>query len=82
MVMHVWSKHSLGGMGDEWKCVELASAFLDRIRRDEVISKQTGTVLHFDNDARIRSFTLAAMMEELMESLSFSKPDVRNDESM
>ncbi len=79
MVIDVWSRRILGVEAHERECSELASAFFDRICRDEEISKETSAVLHSDNDAPMRSFTLAAKMAELGVSLSFSRPRVSND---
>ena len=79
MVMDVWSRRILGLEVHERECSELASAFFDRICRDEGISKETAAILHSDNGAPMRSFTLAAKMAELGVSLSFSRPRVSND---
>ncbi len=79
MVMDVWSRRILGAEVHEHECSELASAFFDRICRDEGISKETAAILHSDNGAPMRSFTLAAKMAELGVSLSFSRPRVSND---
>jgi putative transposase len=79
MVMDVWSRRSLGAEVHEHECSELASAFFDRVCRDEGINKETAAILHSDNGAPMRSFTLAAKMAELGVSLSFSRPRVSND---
>ena len=79
MVMDVWSRRILGVEVHERECSELASAFFDRVCRDEGISKETAAILHSDNGAPMRSFTLAAKMAELGVSLSFSRPRVSND---
>jgi putative transposase len=79
MVMDVWSRRILGVEVHERECSDLASAFFDRICRDEGISKETAAILHSDNGAPMRSFTLAAKMAELGVSLSFSRPRVSND---
>ena len=79
MVMDVWSRRILGAEVHERECSELASAFFDRVCRDEGISKETAAVLQWDNGAPMRSFTLAAKMAELGVSLSFSRPRVSND---
>ena len=63
----------------ERECGGLASTFFDHVCRDERIRKETAAVIHSDNGAPVRSFTLAANMEELGASLSFSKPRVSND---
>jgi transposase InsO family protein len=79
MVMDVWSRRILGVEVHERECSKLASVFFDRICRDEGISQESATVLHSDNGAPMRSFTLAAKMTELGVSLSFSRPRVSND---
>ncbi len=79
MVLDVWSRRILGVEVHERECSELASAFFDRVCRDEGISKGSAAVLHSDNGAPMRSFTLAAKMAELGVSLSFSRPRVSND---
>ena len=79
MVMDVWSRRILGVEVHERECGQLARDFFDRLCRDEGISKETATVLHSDNGAPMRSFTLAAKLEELGVSLSFSRPRVSND---
>jgi len=61
MVMDVWSRRILGVEVHERECSELASAFFDRVCRDEGISKETAAILHSDNGAPMRSFTLAAL---------------------
>ena len=63
----------------ERECGGLANTFFDRVCRDEEIRKETAAVLHSDNGAPMRSFTLAAMIEELGVSLLFSSPRVSND---
>jgi transposase InsO family protein len=79
MVVDVWSRRILGVVVHERECSVLASAFFDRDCRDEGISKETAAVLHSDNGAPMRSFTLAAKMVELGISLSFSRRCVSND---
>lgn len=79
MVIDVWSRRILGVEVHEHECSVLASAFFDRLCRDEGISKETAAVLHSENCAPMRSFTLAAKMTELSVSLSFSRPRVSND---
>jgi transposase-like protein len=79
MVMDVWSRRILGLEVHEREFSELASAFFDRICRDEGISKETAAILHSVNGAPMRSFTLPAKMAELGVSLSFSRPRVSND---
>lgn len=79
MVMDVWSRRILGVEVHERECSELASTFFDRVCRDEGISKENAAILHSDNGAPMRSFTLAAKMTELGVSLSFSRPRVSND---
>ncbi len=65
MVMDVWSRRILGVEVHERECSELASAFFDRVCRNEGISKETAAILHSDNGAPMRSFTLAAKTAEL-----------------
>jgi len=79
MVMDVWSRRILGVVVHERECSELASEFFDRICRDEGINPGSATILHSDNGAPMRSYTLAAKMAELGISLSFSRPRVSND---
>jgi putative transposase len=79
MVMDVWSRRILGVEVHERECSVLASAFFDRVCRDEGISKETAAVLHSDNGAPMRSFILAAKLAELGVSLSLSRPRVSND---
>lgn len=79
MVMDVWSRRILGVEVHDQECGRLARDFFARICRDEGISKEATTVLHSDNGAPMRSFTLAAKMAELGISLSFSRPRVSND---
>ena len=77
--MDVWSRRIIGAEVHECETGELAKNFFDRICRDEGITKQDATVLHADNGAPMRSYTLAAKMAELGVSLSFSRPRVSND---
>jgi transposase InsO family protein len=63
----------------EGECSELARNFFDRVCRNEGISRESATVLHSDNGAPMRSYTLAAKMDELGIALSFSGPRVSND---
>lgn len=79
MVMDVWSRRILGVEVHGEQCGKLAGEFFDRICRDEKINKESAAVLHSDNGAPMRSFTLAAKMAELGISLSFSRPRVSND---
>jgi putative transposase len=79
MVLDEWSRRILGAQVHEHESSELASAFFDRVCRDEGISKETSAILHSDNGAPMRSFTLGAKMAELGVSLSFSRPRVSND---
>jgi transposase InsO family protein len=79
MVIDVWSRRILGVEVHERESSNLASEFFDRVCRDEGISRESATVLHSDNGAPMRSCTLAAKMDELGISLSFSRPRVSND---
>lgn len=79
MAMDVWSRRIIGAEVHECETGELAKNFFDRICRDEGITRQDATVLHADNGAPMRSYTLAAKMNELGVSLSFSRPRVSND---
>jgi transposase InsO family protein len=79
MVMDVWSRRILGVEVHDRECGELAKDFFDRVCRDEGISSGSTTILHADNGAPMRSYTLAAKMAELGISLSFSRPRVSND---
>ena len=79
MVMDVWSRRILGVEVHDRECGELAKHFFERVCRDEGISSGSTTILHADNGAPMRSYTLAAKMAELGISLSFSRPRVSND---
>lgn len=79
MVMDVWSRRILGVEVHDRECGELASDFFDRVCRDEGISSGSATILHADNGAPMRSYSLAAKLAELGISLSFSRPRVSND---
>jgi transposase InsO family protein len=79
MVMDVWSRRILGVEVHEQESGHLARIFFDRVCRDEGIGKETATVLHSDNGAPMRSFTLAAKLAELGVTRSFSRPGVSND---
>jgi transposase InsO family protein len=79
MVMDVWSRRILGVEVHEQENGHLARAFFDRVCRDEGICKGTATVLHSDNGAPMRSYTLAAKLAELGVTRSFSRPGVSND---
>jgi putative transposase len=65
MVIDVWSRRILGVEVHGRECGHLASAFFDRVCRDEGINGGSATVLHSDNGAPMRSFTLAAKLAEL-----------------
>lgn len=79
MVIDVWSRRILGVEVHGRECGQLASAFFDRVCRDEGINGGSATVLHSDNGAPMRSFTLAAKLAELGVASSFSRPRVSND---
>jgi len=79
MVMDVWSRRIVGVEVHERECGELARQFFDRVCRDEGISAGSATVLHADNGAPMRSYTLAAKLSELGIEMSFSRPRVSND---
>jgi transposase InsO family protein len=79
MVMDVWSRRILGVEVHDRECGELARDFFERVCRDEGISSGSATILHADNGAPMRSYTLAAKLAELGISLSFSRPRVSND---
>ena len=79
MVMDVWSRRILGVEVHDRECGELARDFFDRVCRDEGISSGSATILHADNGAPMRSYTLVAKLAELGISLSFSRPRVSND---
>ena len=79
MVIDVWSRRILGVEVHDCECGELAKHFFERVCRDEGISSNTATVLHSDNGAPMRSYTLSAKLAELGISLSFSRPRVSND---
>ena len=79
MVLDVWSRRIVGVEVHERECGELAKEFFDRVCRDEGIGSRSATILHADNGAPMRSYTLAAKLAELGISLSFSRPRVSND---
>jgi transposase InsO family protein len=81
MVINVWNRRILKVEVNQRECSKLASEFFDRVCHDEGISRELATVLHSDNGAPMRSCTLAAKMDELGISLSFSRPWVSNDNS-
>ena len=78
MVLDVWSRRILGVEVHEQECGELAKHFFDRVCRDEGISPGS-TILHADNGAPMRSYTLATKLAELGIEMSFSRPRVSND---
>ena len=79
MVMDVWSRRILGVEVHERECAELVRDFFKRICRDEGINRKSGSILHSDNGAAMRSYTLAAKLKELGIGMSFSRPRVSND---
>ena len=79
MFINVCSRRILGVEVHGEQCCKLAREFFDHICCDEKINKESATVLYSDNGALMRSFTLAAKMEELGKSISFSRPRVSND---
>jgi transposase InsO family protein len=79
MVMDVWSRRILGVEAHEQETGDHARGFFARVIRDEGIDKDSATVLHSDNGAPMRSYTLAAKLAELGVKRSFSRPGVSND---
>jgi putative transposase len=79
MVMDVWSRRILGVEVHGQDSGHLAREFFDRVCRDEGSCKGMATVLHSDNGAPMRSFTLAAKLSELGVIRCFSRPGVSND---
>jgi transposase InsO family protein len=79
MVMDVWSRRILGVEVHDRECGKLVKDCFERVSRDEGISSGSTAILHADNGAPMRSYTLAAKMAELGISLSFSRPQVSND---
>ena len=79
MVMDVWSRRILGTEVHECESGQIARDIFERVCRDEEISNESLPILHSDNGAPMRSFTLASKMAELGVSLSFSRPRVSND---
>jgi putative transposase len=57
---------------------ELGKHFFDRICRDEGIGSGSSTILHADNGAPIRSYTLDTKLAELGIEMSLSRPRVSN----
>jgi transposase InsO family protein len=78
MGLDVWSRRILGVEVHDRECGELARDFFDPVCRDEGISSGSATILHADNGAPMRSYTLASKLAELGISLSFSRPRVSN----
>ena len=78
MVLDVWSRRIVGVEVHERECGELAKYFFDRVCRDEEIVSGSATILHTDNGAPMRSYTLAAKLAELGIEMSFSRPRVSN----
>jgi hypothetical protein len=58
--MDVWSRRILGTEVHECESGQLARDFFERVCRDEEFNNESLPILHSDNGAPMRSFTLAS----------------------
>jgi putative transposase len=78
MIVDIFSRKIVGADVYEQELGELVADFLQRtIWSEKCINKNT--VLHSDNGAPMRSFTMQAKMRDLGVASSYSKPRVSND---
>jgi transposase InsO family protein len=78
MIVDIFSRKIVGADEYEQELGELAADFLQRtIWSEKCINKKT--VLHSDNGAPMRSFTMQAKMRDLGVASSYSRPRVSND---
>jgi len=78
MIVDIFSRKILGADVYQQELGELAADFLQRtIWSEKCINKNT--VLHSDNGAPMRSFTMQAKMRDLGVASSYSRPRVSND---
>lgn len=78
MIVDIFSRKIVGADVYEQELGELAADFLQRtIWSEKCINKNT--VLHSDNGAPMRSFTMQAKMRDLGVASSYSRPRVSND---
>jgi putative transposase len=78
LIVDIFSRKIVGADVYEQELGELAADFLQRtIWSKKCVIK--GTVLHSDNGAPMRSFTMQAKMRDLGVASSYSRPRVSND---
>jgi putative transposase len=78
LIVDIFSRKIVGADVYEQELGELAADFLQRtIWSEKCINKNT--VLHSDNGAPMRSFTMQAKMRDLGVASSYSRPRVSND---
>lgn len=78
LIVDIFSRKIVGADVYEQELGELAADFLQRtIWREKCVN--AGTVLHSDNGAPMRSFTMQAKMRDLGVASSYSRPRVSND---
>jgi transposase InsO family protein len=78
LIVDIFSRKIVGADVYEQELGELAADFLQRtIWSEKCVNK--GTVLHSDNGAPMRSFTMQAKMRDLGVASSYSRPRVSND---
>lgn len=78
LIVDIFSRKIVGADVYEQELGELAADFLQRTTwREKCVN--TGTVLHSDNGAPMRSFTMQAKMRDLGVASSYSRPRVSND---
>jgi len=76
----IYSRKIVGYEIHEKECGELASQLLQRcMLKEQCFNMADSLVLHSDNGAPMKSFTLKAKMEELGIISSYSRPRVSND---
>jgi len=76
----IYSRKIVGYEVYEKECGELASQLLQRcMLKEQCFNQADPLVLHSDNGAPMKSFTLKAKMEELGIISSYSRPRVSND---
>lgn len=78
LIVDIFSRKIVGADVYDRELGELAADFLQRtIWSEKCVNK--GTVLHSDNGAPMRSFTMQAKMRDLGVASSYSRPRVSND---
>ena len=78
LIVDIFSRKIVGADVYEQELGELAADFLQRTIWSEKCVN-AGTVLHSDNGAPMRSFTMQAKMRDLGVASSYSRPRVSND---